>query len=1139
MKATATVHDSEPYVVPLKQSFASIYVLFHHFSLLGLIIMGAYICENHPPFRTMERQDFDEDSFLFIIVAIITIGTFTWKKNDDFMKVTYVQLIYNASDDESDTTFVGASSYANSAASSYTNTLGSQTSSKMTNGSFEDINLQRDSGAKRRGASGNSIGSTELVSLLERDNSVKSTRTMNDDASSMMASSVRSEESEDESAGDGLEDIIITSDHASRDVESRDLFEHHMIGVPTFASEPDNDVLNIHQSLELKGILTLCYLIYQSTNAGRAFEHQHHGFGRDADQGETFNQYYNLSKVGASAFLFMTGFGHATYFHRQDDYSIRRVLKVLFRINLTAMFLCLALDKPYIFYKPCATHTYFFIIVYWTMRWRRGKNYTKFGLRLKLAVTAISIYLVWDCPLGLWPIHAIIFGRSQEPIAGAPYGQLWEFYFQGHLHHWAAFVGMLFAINHAVTSLTLRRLEKFGKMTEFLFKGIIACTITVALFLWFLGPFHAKKYMYNAINAYFGFLPLLWYWFMRNATANLRSHHSEIFKTIGLYSLEIYLLHHHMFLSDETGSKLVITPGYPACNLLLILGMLLGVSKLLKGVTSVLISMFMANLSDKYAIWNSVALCGCLGTLYSMAMILDFFHLNAPQMVATATLICGILLYQAIVDITAVRDKFKEKGRSAQHGSGQAWNKHDPLIAKGLPGFVASLAILILFTIWHLASMRGVANTMTPLGPICGQVANQGAWVKVPVCSGFQKGLNGRDYDSRTIGNSCEDVYQWGWTANEHNSRCRFRFHEPIDSQTKLQQKNVVFMGDTMTRSLYFAFCRSLGDVTAGKYDSELPLHSEITKSFGNTKISFQWAPLTNDVVEKLKAIKPDTDLVIAGSGVLDKLHLWATDADKNSYELTLKELAKNLQFLKEKSAPVVWVTPTAINTKALPNEEKRTQMSEAKVQEIRQMHIDIGVNGAAAFVLDGLSLTQDQVERSFDGIHYPPQIYDVLGQILINALDWLVPTNGRLHPINVFKPKPGSMANPALGLMVLCCLIIGLLFFDGYLGFSYLASALMQPKSSSLPNRFTQFYTSREEQNKYSFAPQDIYDEICIAYAVKRTSSRGKTPKSELPRRRDAKSTSPNNSNGSSKIRDDFSVSSRRTIGLATINED
>merc|ERR1719183_1598179 len=59
--------------------------------------------------------------------------------------------------------------------------------------------------------------------------------------------------------------------------------------------------------------------------------------------------------------------------------------------------------------------------------------------------------------------------------------------------------------------------------------------------------------------------------------------------------------------------------------------------------------------------------------------------------------------------------------------------------------------------------------------------------------------------------------------------------------------------------------------------------------------------------------------------------------------------------------------------------------------------------------------------------------------QILFNAFDWLLDPND-LPPADFTPKKPGSMANPYLGLMMLCFAFIGLLFFDAFMGFSYLA---------------------------------------------------------------------------------------------------
>lgn len=1089
--------------------------------------MMAYFMENHPMLPTMERQDFDEDSFAFIIIIIVIVGGSTWKKNESYMRNKYPEQI-----ESGDKSIVSSeqSSHVSSTGRSVGSGFNKMNSSNVTGGNFEDINLQKDTAKRRRGASGNSIGSTELVSLLERDFSTKSISKGNEE-SSMLSGSVRSEQSEDDSTDDGLLEDIITSDNESQSLKSKELFEYQMDSVPTISSKPDNDILNVHQTLELKGILTLCFLIYESTNASKAHEGQHHGIGLDGPFGQKvlFNPYHNLAKISTTAFLFMTGFGHTMYFYRQDDYSIRRVLKVLFRVNFAAMFLCLALDKPYIFYKPCAIHTYFFSYIYGTMKWRNKKNYTNFGLRLKIIVMALGLYLVWDCDIGLWQIHAVVFGRSQYPIAGAQYGQLWEFYFQGHLHHWAALVGMIYAFNHPISSLTIRRLEKLGNPVEAMFKGIVFCTITVAMTMWYLGPFHTTKYLYNATNAYFGFLPVLWYVFARNATESLRSHHCELFKTIGQYSLEIYLLHHHFFHTDESGSKLMILPGYPACNLVLILALLISASKVLKAVTCVITSMLLNTSSDTKAIWNSLAFCGCLGILHATSIILDYLGMCNPHIVATATIICGMLLYQATMDIASASSR--KKGKQAAYNE-KIFIK-ESLASKSVPGVIGTLSVLILCAVWYTVSVRGASSALTRSPPFCGDVVNHGKWTKVPGCSEYQKGINRRDYKSRSKGKLCEDVYQWGWTLSDLNPLCHFRFHEPSDSKAKLQHKNVVFMGDTVTRSVYLAFCRALGETSLpGSNGSEIPPNSDITKSYGETNISFQWAPLTSDILDKLKAVRPETDLVVAGSGGIDRLHLWATDADRNSYEVTMKQLAKDLEFLKSKSAHVVWITPTAISTNALPTEDQRLQMSESNVQEIRTMQKDFGINSAAAFVLDGLALTKEQVHRSYDGVHYPSQIYDVGAQILINALDWLLPIETMTYQSNrPFKPILGSMANPALGLMVICCILIGLLFFDGYLGFSYLALSLIQPKASPSPGKVALFYSSKDVETQQSFGPQDLYDEVCKVYERRPKRRRSKIPKSELP-------TSRNSNHSSGSRASKSSNNSRSVFGLSTITE-
>ena len=111
---------------------------------------------------------------------------------------------------------------------------------------------------------------------------------------------------------------------------------------------------------------------------------------------------------------------------------------------------------------------------------------------------------------------------------------------------------------------------------------------------------------------------------------------------------------------------------------------------------------------------------------------------------------------------------------------------------------------------------------------------------------------------------------------------------------------------------------------------------------------------------------------------------------------------------------------------------------------EARQMYTELGVTSSVSFVLDGPSFTAERVSESFDGIHYPVSIYDAGAQILFNAFDLLLTPTPSTTTLNSHLPKPGSLGNPYLGLMMICVALIGLFFFDGYLGVSYLAQAFV-----------------------------------------------------------------------------------------------
>lgn len=162
-----------------------------------------------------------------------------------------------------------------------------------------------------------------------------------------------------------------------------------------------------------------------------------------------------------------------------------------------------------------------------------------------------------------------------------------------------------------------------------------------------------------------------------------------------------------------------------------------------------------------------------------------------------------------------------------------------------------------------------------------------------------------------------------------------------------------------------------------------------------------------------------------------------------------MKDLAKEISSTVSKGIPFVWTIPTTINTPALNHEDKRDHMKEEDLEEMRVTYEQLGVLDAASFVIDGRKFTKDRVMEAYDGVHYPHHIYDAGAQILANAMDWLLVPSEDMEFLDMNnepkKKQPGSTSNPILGLMMLCISFIGLFFFDGYFGFSYISSLFVK----------------------------------------------------------------------------------------------
>jgi hypothetical protein len=785
---------------------------------------------------------------------------------------------------------------------------------------------------------------------------------------------------------------------------------------PVAEANGRTEVLNRDQTEEWKGWMQFMFLLY----------HYYHA-----------EEVYNSIRIMITCYVWMTGFGNFSFFYLKADYGIVRVLQMLWRLNFLVLFLCLTQGTTYILYYICLLHTYYFFMVYIIMRIGSQHNYTKWWIRIKLACLAIFIFLVWDCDLGLFKIlHYPFLGET--PMMGASAGAMWEWYFRSTLDHWSTYLGMIFALNFPITSLFYRKLEAMSPLKEWLAKGTMGAALFAAFAAWVSGPFVQGKFDYNQTNAYYGFIPLIVYIYFRNLTPFLRNHTLELLHQIGKTTLETYLMQHHIWLTSNAKSLLTLVPGWPKVNFLLVSLIYVFLSRRLYQLTLFLRGMMLPD--NRNACFKNLAGMGLvIGGFCALSVLLDSLNMLNLGMVGIISLVAGNVLDFFVLQC------LRSPGESASEEDISRRPSPNPL-RLGLSCVVAALSVGSCGIIWHTMATKGA--TKIDLLPItCQDYVNKGKWVTLTGCD---EGPRGEEY--RTFGTSMEStcsaqnsVYVWGWDSQASSTHCRFKQRDVSSLKKNLKGRTIHFAGDSITRYLYHSFCRQLGIGDAGAYNATEGKHHDISRRVGDIDLDFVWAGFATDVVDALKnitagAVARRPDLVVLGGGAWDKLWVYNTDDEKESMKKALGELSALMRAVRRKMGiPVVWLTPTTINTDALPSEEKRTRINEDEMKQLRSLYKSEGVLSAASFVIDGEAFTSSRVAESFDGVHYPHQVYSAGAQILCNAMDWLLPEPTKI--VLKSPPQPGAMAHRLLGFMMLCFAAAGLFLFDGFMGFSYFAA--------------------------------------------------------------------------------------------------
>ena len=180
--------------------------------------------------------------------------------------------------------------------------------------------------------------------------------------------------------------------------------------------------------------------------------------------------------------------GNFSFFWVRRDFSLYRVLKMLFRLNFLVVITCLVVRNEYMLYYICPMHTFWFLSVYCFMKLLNTWNEDPKKMTVKFMIYFLLVFLMFDVPgVGNVVFKPLSFILSYE-------NSLHEWMFRAGLDHYATLLGMLCAYFHPNFERLMRYLDEKSSVKRITIRCGIASVCLTALALWVRYIFALEKY---------------------------------------------------------------------------------------------------------------------------------------------------------------------------------------------------------------------------------------------------------------------------------------------------------------------------------------------------------------------------------------------------------------------------------------------------------------------------------------------------------------------------------------------------------------------------------------------------------------------------------------------------------------------
>jgi hypothetical protein len=256
---------------------------------------------------------------------------------------------------------------------------------------------------------------------------------------------------------------------------------------------------------------------------------------------------YQLVRLMVASYLFMTGFGHAAFFLKSNDFSLRRVTAVLMRLNILSVALAYGMRTDYNFYYFPAISSFWFLVVYLILRFWSGRIVGELLMGVSLLLLQVAIHRPG--------LLETVVGCLQSSLR--MHIDVHELRFRISLDMYIVYVGMLFAIGQAKlmgqsplspSSPTQQRRSRRQLLQSI---AVLVASFTIVSYILLAAQF-SDKYAYNKWHSVTSPFTVLAYVALRNATPLFRTYHSSLFAWLGRCSLESFTLQYHIWLAADT-----------------------------------------------------------------------------------------------------------------------------------------------------------------------------------------------------------------------------------------------------------------------------------------------------------------------------------------------------------------------------------------------------------------------------------------------------------------------------------------------------------------------------------------------------------------------------------------------------------